>query len=271
MKLDNQVNKKVHNQAEKMIVKPMYLKESVLWFGFWAIILIINIHVWMPYLLSSDLSEFESFYIVITVPLALMFFSAILIYFLKNNYSMKGFATFYRIRPFKPMDIAWGIGLCFFLMLATAVFSLLGTKLIDIGIIRIPKSLPLILSPDTSFDYHSLNIIVGGQIVGNWKVIILYFVMLFFNVAGEELLWRGYLLPRQELAFGNKAWIIHGLLWTLFHSFKWWDLISLFPVCLLISFVAQKRKSIWPGFIAHYLFNGMGFFLFLAAALGMLR
>jgi len=28
----------------------------------------------------------------------------------------------------------------------------------------------------------------------------------------RELWWRGYILPRQELAFGRWTWIIHGLL-----------------------------------------------------------
>jgi membrane protease YdiL (CAAX protease family) len=93
--------------------------------------------------------------------------------------------------------------------------------------------------------------------------------MLFFNIAGEELLWRGYILPRQELAFGKKAWLIHGLLWTMLHSFKWWEMIGLLPVCLLISFVAQKSKSIWPGFIVHYSINGLGFVVFLLAVFGI--
>ena len=48
-------------------------------------------------------------------------------------------------------------------------------------------------------------------------------------------------------------------------------MISLLPVCLIISFIAQKRKNLWPGFIAHYLINGLGLILFWAGALGLLH
>jgi membrane protease YdiL (CAAX protease family) len=50
----------------------------------------------------------------------------------------------------------------------------------------------------------------------------------------------------------------HGLLWTAFHVFKWWDLIGLLPVCLAIAYVSQRTKNNWPAFIAHFLFNGLG-------------
>ncbi len=37
------------------------------------------------------------------------------------------------------------------------------------------------------------------------------------NILGEELCWRGYLLPRQEERFGRVAWLSNGILWCLFH------------------------------------------------------
>jgi membrane protease YdiL (CAAX protease family) len=54
----------------------------------------------------------------------------------------------------------------------------------------------------------------------------------------------------------------------LFHAYKWWDLIGLLPVCLSLSFVAQKRQSTWPGIIAHFLFNGLGFIGLMVIMLG---
>lgn len=258
---------KSNYSSKEELIKPMYLGESLLWFGGWAIVLILSVYVLMPRL-SSALTEFERFSIAMTVPLVLIFITAIAIYWIQNGYNMRGFRSRYRMDHFKLVDVLWGVGLSIVAMVSMGAFSALGTKLISIGIIPVPGNLPLILDPEAVFNHSTLNQMVGGQINGNWKVIIIYFIMLFFNIAGEELLWRGYILPRQELAFGKKAWVIQGLLWTMFHSFKWWDMISLLPVCLLISFVAQKRKSIWPGFIAHYIVNGMGFIMFLAAVLG---
>jgi membrane protease YdiL (CAAX protease family) len=75
------------------------------------------------------------------------------------------------------------------------------------------------------------------------------------NVLGEELWWRGYILPRQELSLGKWTWVIHGLFWTVFHSFFYWELIMLLPGCLALAYVAYKCKSTWPGIIAHFAYS----------------
>lgn len=250
------------NKTDNVKLKPMNWWESILWFGFWAVVLIISTYLFMPSLTDSGLSDFEKFFLVMTIPLALMFITAIVVYWRESNFFLKGILMRFRMMKFTKNDLIWGIGTFIAAMLGMGIFSVLGTEIISAGIIPIPKNLPLLLDPNAVINEESLNRLVGGQIAGNWKVLILYFIMLFFNIAGEELLWRGYILPRQELSFGNKTWFVHGIMWALVHSFKWWDIISLLPVCLLISYVAQKRKSIWPGFIAHYLINGVGFIFF---------
>jgi membrane protease YdiL (CAAX protease family) len=98
-------------------------------------------------------------------------------------------------------------------------------------------------------------------------LVVFYLILLTFNILGEEFWWRGVILPRQEIVHGNKTWIIHGILWTLFHAFKYWAWIGLLPVCLTIAYVAQKRKNTWPGIITHLLFNGTGLIPLLAAIL----
>jgi hypothetical protein len=32
------------------------------------------------------------------------------------------------------------------------------------------------------------------------------------NIVGEEFVWRGVVLPRQEVAFGGRAWLVNGVL-----------------------------------------------------------
>ena len=48
-----------------------------------------------------------------------------------------------------------------------------------------------------------LENMVGANILCNWRVVVLYAIMLFFNIVAEELWWRGYILPRQEVAHGR--------------------------------------------------------------------
>ena len=64
----------------------------------------------------------------------------------------------------------------------------------------------------------------------------------------EEFVWRAFMLPRQEVAFGEKAWLVNGVLWLLFHAaFPWQVLVTLVPITLILPYVVQRRRSTWPG------------------------
>ena len=92
---------------------------------------------------------------------------------------------------------------------------------------------------------------------GKWLIFLGMLAQVFFNVTGEEAWWRGYILPRQELTYGKYAWLIHGIMWTLFHIYQWWDLIALLPICLSIAYISQRSKSIWPALVIHFAFNSI--------------
>ena len=104
---------------------------------------------------------------------------------------------------------------------------------------------------------------------GNWTLVWVSFVTLFFNIFGEELWWRGYILPRQELVHGGSTWIIHGALWTIFHAFKYWEIAAILLASLALSFVALKRKNTWPGIVTHLTINGLGPICILFFAIGI--
>lgn len=80
------------------------------------------------------------------------------------------------------------------------------------------------------------------------------------NILGEELCWRGYVLPRQEAAMGPVAWLGNAIPWCLFHwSFGWPILVTLLPITLLLPWIVQRRRNTWVGIIIHGLFNAAGF------------
>jgi membrane protease YdiL (CAAX protease family) len=82
----------------------------------------------------------------------------------------------------------------------------------------------------------------------------------FFNIVGEELMWRGYLLPRQAAALGRYAWILNGVLWAIFHvGIGWRIAIVILPIEFIVPYVVQKRRNTWLGIIIHGLYNGSGF------------
>jgi membrane protease YdiL (CAAX protease family) len=98
-------------------------------------------------------------------------------------------------------------------------------------------------------------------ILGAWLP---FFVL---NIVGEEFVWRGVALPRQEVAFGKRAWLVNGILWLLFHAaFPWQVLVTLVPITLILPYVVQRRRSTWIGVVIHAGFGAMGF---IALAFGL--
>jgi membrane protease YdiL (CAAX protease family) len=109
---------------------------------------------------------------------------------------------------------------------------------------------------------------MGIPLRGAWWILVYYaVVMLVCNIGGEELWWRGYVLPRQELAFGKAAWLVHGVFWSAFHLFMQptlWDTVRMSITGVALAFVAQRTRSTWPGIVGHS-FGNLTFFLSLVS------
>jgi len=95
---------------------------------------------------------------------------------------------------------------------------------------------------------------------GRYWLLLVWFPYWILNIMGEEFLWRGVMLPRQEIAFGKYAWIIHGFGWSLVHiAFGWQLLITLLPLMFIQSYIVQRTKNTWVGVIMHGGLNGPSF------------
>jgi membrane protease YdiL (CAAX protease family) len=99
-----------------------------------------------------------------------------------------------------------------------------------------------------------------AQLVGNWRVLTLFVISALFNtVLGEELLFRGLLLPRMAAAFGKWDWIMNGLLFGLYHLHQPWGILgSATAGTLFYALPSRYFHSAWFGIIAH---SGQSIFL----------
>jgi membrane protease YdiL (CAAX protease family) len=74
---------------------------------------------------------------------------------------------------------------------------------------------------------------------------------LFNTVLGEELLFRGFLLPRMNGAFGRRDWLANGVLFAVYHLHVPW----IIPVTLLDTFIlaypAKRYRSAWIPIAVH--------------------
>jgi membrane protease YdiL (CAAX protease family) len=99
---------------------------------------------------------------------------------------------------------------------------------------------------------------------GTEKLLLLVWLpMFFFNIVGEELLWRGYLQSRLH---GRYAWPLCSALWLLFHlPFGPGLMIMLLPVVVIIPFAFHKTRNTLVGIFIHGMYNGP---MFVAVAMG---
>jgi len=94
----------------------------------------------------------------------------------------------------------------------------------------------------------------GGQsfLSGNWGWFAVMVLLWVFNsVLGEELLFRGFLLPRMNGAFGRGDWVANGVLFAAYHLHIPWSI----PVSLLDMFIlaypTKRYQSAWIGIAVH--------------------
>lgn len=91
-------------------------------------------------------------------------------------------------------------------------------------------------------------------------MILLWLPFFFFNIVGEELMWRGYILPRQKNSY--KSLVLHSFLWGVFHlAFGLELLITLIPILIILPYSVYKTKNTLVGIFIHGIFNGSGFLL----------
>ncbi len=260
-------NIQLETSSNQLRIKPLGAWQTVLAFGLPTLMMVISFHWFMPWLQTIGLTPFESIVVAHTVPMGFLITAALVMYHEVDGYPLtwQAFSKRFRIPRISLKAVLQGLGLFIIMNLGYGIFNMVSAGFIAEGSLPIPENLPALLDPTVSLTSAVLDIMVGGQIMGNWGVVILYVVMLTFIIVGEELWWRGYILPRQEAAHGRFTWILHGLLWAAFHIFKWWDLIGLLPVCLALAYVSQRTKNNWPAIIAHYLFNGLALIFIIQA------
>jgi membrane protease YdiL (CAAX protease family) len=102
---------------------------------------------------------------------------------------------------------------------------------------------------------------------GAWHVLGLFIVLGIFNtVLGEELLFRGILLPRMQGVFGKRDWLANGVLFGLYHLHQPWSILgSTLEGALCLAWPSRRFRSAWFGIILH---SGQTVF-FIFAALGL--
>ena len=225
---------------------------SLIIFGCAATIFYLETHYLIPWL--SEMTGWEtviSWFLVGGLGAFIPFLILALILIKNENLSINRQTWTERLR-FKKLNITdwfWSIG---------------GIIIIGMSIQLIIRIIEITLG---KADMHPSFMAFEPLSYGRYWILAAWLPFWLFNIMGEEILWRGVLLPRQELAFGKWTWIYHGTFWMIFHiAFGWQLIITLLPILFIQSYIVQKRKNNWIGVIIHAGLNGPGF---IAVAFGL--
>lgn len=110
-----------------------------------------------------------------------------------------------------------------------------------------------------------------GALEGAWQVLALFAVMGIFNtVIGEELLFRGILLPKMQGVFGRRDWLANGVLFGLYHLHQPWSIVaSMVRGAVLYALPSRRFRSTWMGIAVHSVQTVLFIFIALSLVLGL--
>jgi membrane protease YdiL (CAAX protease family) len=87
---------------------------------------------------------------------------------------------------------------------------------------------------------------------GNWAWFAILVAMVILNtVLGEELLFRGLLLPRMQCVFGRWDWAANGALFAVYHLHMPWAIPWTLLDAFLLSYPSKRYKSALIGIAVH--------------------
>jgi uncharacterized protein len=112
---------------------------------------------------------------------------------------------------------------------------------------------PAIAAPENR-DFATLVESDAGKefLSGAWGWYALLLVSFLFNtMLGEELLFRGFLLPRMNGAFGRGDWVANGLLFTGYHLHVPWGMPATLLDTFFIAYPTKRYRSAWIGIAVH--------------------
>ncbi|MBN1350569.1 CPBP family intramembrane metalloprotease [candidate division KSB1 bacterium] len=234
-------------------LKGLGILGSSMIFGTAAIVLFLETHFLIPFLSSRSGIEVVIFWFIVA-GLGMFLPLLILAYVMVKREGFEFNKTLWRDRlRFRKMtggDWLWCLGAIFAIGLVSAVIM----QVLEMLMQQVEHQPPFMDFDPLTRDHY-------------W-ILLVWLPYWLLNIMGEEILWRGTLLPRQEVRFGKHAWLVHGIFWGVFHiAFGWQLLLTLIPILFLQSYVVQRRKNSWIGVVIHAAINGPSF---LAIAFGLL-
>jgi membrane protease YdiL (CAAX protease family) len=227
------------------MIKPMGPLPSLLFTAVPAILLYLTANVFIPLLFKlTGLPVIVCWYISALFFIFLPMFIISIVLFRKENNPEMTLKQRFRLNNFNLSILKWSIA---------------GTTAVFILTYLFMEAARLFI---TDYSPQPLFMKMTPLKADEMWILAAWIPMFIFNILGEAFYWRGYMFPRQELAYGKITWFVHGCCWLLFHfAFGMNLIITLIPIIFITSWIVQKTRSTWSDIIIHAAVNGTGFIM----------
>ena len=222
-------------------MKPLGFGKSILYFGIPALLMHGIYRMGMHVIDILGVRLFFTFLIGFGIPSLLMLLAALILYRRERPGS---FRERFRLQKFDAAGWAWTLALCV-IWIAAPIVLRPATEWLQTNWFPPDKMWIRMMTPD---DHYFMEV----PIVGNPWIPAALALFAILNVFGGELFWRGYVFPRQELAFGPRTWLIHAFLWIAFRSFLPWELASATVLGFALAYAVQRTRNTWTAILAHF-------------------
>lgn len=245
--------------AAGLELRPMGWRASLLAFGIPAGILAVLVWLVLPWLQARGAPAVVIF-ALLGLPFVLMLVATLLVHRAEGgSFTRRSFRDRVRLGAVDRRLAAWIAALS----VAGVALYVGAAHLVDALFpeAAFPEAVGKVLGDSTTF--------LGTPMKGAWWLLGAWFLFYVSNVAGEELWFRGIVLPRQELAFGRSTWAIHGVLWAAWHAALFpADALIILPEGLAYGWVCQRSRSLWPTLVAHAVLNALAAIRIVSGILG---
>jgi membrane protease YdiL (CAAX protease family) len=237
--------------------QPIPTWQSALFFGVPGVLVYIGTYFIVPRMLTAGVPLIWAWTLALFLPYQTLAVGLVTHHLIQPGHDWRTFSRRFRFTPIPRRDWKW-VALAFPLVVLS--FATLEWTVPLLAQVFPPSPAAPALFADPSVNASSVDTFFGVPMAGNYWLLPFWAVWGVVGVMGEEIIWRGYLLPRMEQTHGRWAWLVNGLMWNLlFHLYTLYNALTDLPFMLLLPFLAQRTRSTWTSFILHLMLQGLGF------------
>lgn len=237
-------------------IKPLPLGKTIVYCLIPALILYTTHYYLIPgYVAFSGVPYFVGYLAGYVITMIFFFLAALVAYWKEGRpFDWVAIKARFRLSRMQLLDWFWTAVIIVFVLVTYFGLGFTGEWVREVPFLAPRETWPAEFGPGGVNNFTN-GVFMGMPLKGQWWVVLVYFVGWFFNIFGEEFWFRGYILPRQELAFGGAAWVVNGLMFTINHLWQPWIMIAILPSVLFTVYIVQRRKNIWISIIQHGFVN----------------